>query len=109
MPSSRFFKYLTPAVLCFAIGLSSPLWYAARASALGLLFAVGSLIYGAISASVEAEDVAKKSKEESDPIKKARMRRSALKPIRFALGALICSLCLLAPTAYRIIVRANNT
>lgn len=109
MSNPRFLKYLTPAVLCFAIGLSSPLWYAARASALGLLFAVGSLIYGAISASVDAEDVVKRTKEESDPVKKARMRHSALKPIRFALGAFICSLCLLAPTAYRIIGRINNT
>ena len=105
MPTSRIWKYLTPAVLCFAIGLSSPLWYAARAAALGLIFAVGSLLYGVISVSADSDEIVQRAKEEPDPAKRARVKRAHLKPIRFALGALICALCILGPTAFRIVTR----
>ena len=94
---------MTPAVLCFAIGMATPLWYAVRAAGLALLFAVGSFIYGSIAASVDMQTyTANKSENNESALAREKERKALLKPLRFAAGAMICAVCLLGPTVFRI-------
>lgn len=101
---SRFWKYMTPAVLCLAIGLATPLWYAVRAAGLGLLIAVGSFIYGTIAVSVDLrEHQANTATTNEGALAREKEKKALLKPLRFAAAAAICAVCLLGPTVFRIV------
>lgn len=99
----RFWKYLTPAVLCFAIGLQAPLWHAARAAGLMLIVSVGFLIFSAISLQVDVHEESRDKKTpNADAV--AKSKSQLLKKMRLSAALFICAACLLAPTAARIIL-----
>lgn len=107
MVNNRQWKYLTPAVLCLSIGLAAPLWYSWRASGLSLLFAVGSFIYATIAINTDISNerrLKQKIQEQGgDPSELVTTtRKQKMAPLRFAAGAALCALCIIAPTLIRI-------
>ena len=102
--SQRFWKYLTPAVLCFAIGLQAPLWHAARAAGLMIIIAVGFLIFSAISLQVDISEESRERKPTETSIQ-PKSKSDLLRKMRISAALFICAMCLLAPTASRIILQ----
>lgn len=100
----RFWKYMTPAVLSLAIGMQAPLWYAARAAGMAIIIAVGFLIYSVVALSVDVQENAGKEQENVSAEERARMKSAILRKLRLSGALFVCALCIVGPTAARIIM-----